>query len=57
MATKFEKILGNTVLGFITATLAYLLSVGIYTLLYGNSFFYNVGYTIGCSVSWMSSFF
>lgn len=57
MATTFEKALGRTAVGVFGTFLAYLASVGIYTLIYGNSLFYNIGYSIGYTQEMLSCIF
>jgi|GEM_PF-4086837 len=47
MATTFERITGRIIITLLTMLIGYMLSVGIYTVIYGNSFLYNFGYTIG----------
>lgn len=57
MATTFEKTLGRIAVGVFGTLFVYLASMGIYTLIYGNSMAYNIGYTVGCATQMLSSVF
>lgn len=57
MATKFEIALLRAVIATGSTVVAYLVGVGIYTLLYGDAYFYNLGYSIGFISSKISSLF
>lgn len=47
MATKFERGLFKTVT-FLGAVIgSYIVSIAIYTIIYGNGFWYNFGYSVG----------
>ena len=57
MATTFEKTLGKITVGILGTAFIYLASVGVYTLIYGNSLAYNIGYSVGYASKILSSAF
>ena len=57
MATTFEKTLAKIIVGIFGSSFIYLASVGIYTMIYGNSLAYNIGYSIGYASKMLNSVF
>lgn len=57
MVSKIEIALFQTVAAVAGTLFTYLLGVGIYTLFNGNSYLYNLGYSIGYISGKISSLF
>jgi hypothetical protein len=57
MATRFERLLGKTAVAMVIVAGIFIAAVGIYTLLFGNSFSYNLGYSIGYAAKTIASIF
>ena len=57
MATTFKKTLAKITVGIVGTSLIYFASVGIYTIIYGNSLAYNMGYSVGYATQLISSVF